>query len=184
MDYQWFRSFTGQGVSFVTRLRPKAVYKVLERRPVNKEKGLSRDQVIQLNSAHALKRGAPKLRRVGFIDRESGRKYVFLTNNFSLSASTIAAIYKDRWQVELFFKAIKQNLKIKAVVGLSRNAILTQVWIAMVTYLLVALARHSAKKGWTVQRVLRVLQVNLLERSRFWTYLKQILTGRKKANLR
>lgn len=163
VDYQWFKSLTDKGVSFVTRLRSKAVYTVLERNPVNKSQGLLSDQVIQLNSAHALKRGTPKLRRVGFRDKESGKFYLFLTNNFSLSAATIAAIYKDRWQVELFFKAIKQNLKIKTFVGLSKNAILTQIWIAMITYLLVAFARHSAKAGWTVQRILRVIQLNLFE---------------------
>ncbi|NRA23538.1 MAG: transposase [Oleispira sp.] len=74
------------------------------------------------------------------------------------------AIYKDRWQVELFFKAIKQNLKIKTFIGQSKNAILTQIWIAMITYLLLAFARHSAKTGWTVQRILRVIQVSLFER--------------------
>ncbi len=181
VDYQWFRSLTDQGVSFVTRLRPKAVYKVLERHLVDKTKGLISDQTIQLNSAHAIKRGAPKLRRVGFTDSDSGKRYVFLTNNFTLSAGTIAAIYKDRWQVELFFKAIKQNLKIKAFVGLSRNAILTQIWIAMITYLLIALARHSAKKGWTVQRILRVIQVNLFERKPLKELLKPSRFRHKKS---
>lgn len=164
VDYEWFGNLTNQGVSFVTRLRPKAVYEVLERKSVIESKGIISDQIIQLNSAHALKRGAPKLRRVGYMDKESGKEYVFLTNNFKLCAATIAAIYKDRWQVELFFKAIKQNLKIKTFVGLSKNAILTQIWIAMITYLLLAFARHSAKTGWTVQRILRVIQVNLFER--------------------
>lgn len=164
VDYEWFKSLTDKGVFFVTRVRAKSVYKVLERSPVNKSHGITSDQVIQLSSAHALKRGAPKLRRIGFRDQETGKFFAFLTNNFSLSAKTIAAIYKDRWQVELFFKAIKQNLKIKAFVGRSRNAILTQIWIAMITYLLVAFARHSAKEGWTVQRMLRVLQLNLFER--------------------
>lgn len=164
VDYQWFGTLTNQGVSFVTRLRPKAVYTVLERQPPLTEKGIMSDQVIQLNSAHAIKRGAPKLRRIGYRDKETGKFYVFLTNNFALAASTIAAIYKDRWQVELFFKAIKQNLKIKAFVGLSKNAILTQIWIALITYLLLAFARHSAKSGWTVQRILRIIQVNLFER--------------------
>lgn len=164
VDYQWFGDLTKQGVSFVTRLRSKAVYKVLERRVVNKTQGVSSDQIIQLNSAHALKRGTPKLRRIGFRDSETGKRYEFLTNNFTLSPNTIAAIYKDRWQVELFFKAIKQNLKIKTFVGLSRNAVLTQIWIALITYLLVALARHHAKSGWTVQRIMRVLQLNLFER--------------------
>lgn len=164
VDYQWFGDLTKQGVNFVTRLRPKAVYKVLARHQVNRNQGVSSDQVIQLNSAHALKRGAPKLRRIGFKDRESGKRYVFLTNNFSLSAATIAAIYKDRWQVELFFKAIKQSLKIKTFIGRSKNAVLTQIWIAMITYLLIAMARHNAKSGWTVQRILRVLQLNIFER--------------------
>ncbi|HAC33905.1 MAG TPA: IS4 family transposase [Gammaproteobacteria bacterium] len=164
VDYQWFRSLTDKGVFFVTRLRTKAVYKVLERRKVDRSQGILSDQVIQLNSAHALKRGAPVLRRVGFRDSETGQFYQFLTNNLALSASTIAAIYKERWQVELFFKAIKQNLKIKTFVGLSKNAVLTQIWIAMITYLLVAFARHSAKAGWTVQRIMRVIQLNLFER--------------------
>jgi len=97
---------------------------------------------------------------------------MFLTNNFSLAAATIAAIYKNPWQVELFFKAIKQNLKIKAFVGLLRNVMLTQVWIAMITYLLVAFARHSAKAGWTVQRILRLIQLNLFERRSLLDMLK------------
>jgi hypothetical protein len=164
VDYQWFASLTNQGVSFVTRLRSKAVYRVLERKPVNAQAGVTSDHTIELSSAHAIKRGAPKLRRVGYRDADTGKHYAFLTNNFTLSAVTIAAIYKDRWKVELFFKAIKQSLKIKAFVGTSKNAVLTQVWIALIVYLLVAFARYSAKAGWTVLRMLRVLQLNLFER--------------------
>lgn len=81
-----------------------------------------------------------------------------------MAVSTIAAIYKDRWKVELFFKAIKQNLKLKAFLGRSRNAIQTQIWIAMIAYLLVSFARHLGQEGWTVQRLLRIIQVNLFER--------------------
>jgi putative transposase len=164
VDYEWFKSLTDKGVFFVTRLRAKAVFQVEERKIVDKSRGVTSDQIIQLNSAHAIKRGAPKLRRVGYKDPETGKFFQFLTNNFSLSANTIAAIYKERWQVEIFFKTIKQNLKIKAFLGRSKNAILTQIWVAMTTYLLVAFARHSAKKGWTVQRMLRVLAVNIFER--------------------
>ena len=171
VDYQWFKSLTDKGVFFVTRLRARAVYRVEERRYADNSKGVLSDQLIQLSSAHALKRGAPLLRRIGYRDVTTGKFYEFLTNNFQLSASTIAAIYKDRWQIELFFKAIKQNLKIHAFVGTSRNAVLTQIWIAMITYLLLAFARHSAKAGWTVQRVMRVIQLNLFERRR----LKDIL---------
>lgn len=104
------------------------------------------------------------LRRIGYCDATTGKFYEFLTNNFTLAAATIAAIDKDRWQVKLFFKAIKQNLKIKAFVGTSKNAVLTQIWIAMLTYLLLAFARQSAKSGWTVQRIMPVIQLNLFDR--------------------
>lgn len=164
VDYQWFKSLTDKGVFFVTRLRAKAVYSVQERRPVPASSTVTSDEVIQLSSAHALKRGAPLLRRVGYCCPQTGKNYEFLTNHFGLAAATIAAIYKDRWQVELFFKAIKQNLKIKAFVGTSRNAVLTQIWIAMIVYLLVSFARYAAQSGWTVARMLRVLQLNLFER--------------------
>lgn len=161
IDYAWFGSLTKQGVSFVTRLRPNAVYKVTQS---HNSIGVDYDQSIELTSAHAQKQGAPKLRLVGYTCPETLRKYRFITNNFKLSARTIAAIYKDRWQVELFFKAIKQNLKIKAFLGGSKNAVMTQIWIAMISYLLLAYARHSARKGWTVQRIMRVLQLSLFER--------------------
>lgn len=164
VDYQWFKSLTDKGVFFVTRLRAKAVYTMKERRPIPSDSTVTSDQIIQLSSAHALKRGAPLLRRVGYRCPQTGKHYQFLTNHFGLAATTIAAIYKDRWQVELFFKAIKQNLKIKAFVGTSRNAVMTQLWIAMIVYLLVAFARYAAQSGWTVQRMLRVLQLNLFER--------------------
>ena len=89
VDYQWFGSLTQQGVSFVTRMRTKSVYRVLERKAANRNKGITSDQIIQLSSAHAIKRGAPTLRRVGYIDKASGKKYLFLTNNFNLCALTM-----------------------------------------------------------------------------------------------
>jgi IS4 transposase len=170
--YEWFKVLTNQKVNFVTRLRVKSVYEILEDFPVIESKGIISDQTIQFNSVHALKRGVPKLRLVTYYDSEGDKTYQFLTNNFQLCSATIASIYKDRWQVELFFKAIKQNLKIHAFVGVSRNAVMTQIWIAMITYLLLAYARHSAKTGWTVQRILRVIQLNLFERKN----LREILT--------
>jgi putative transposase len=101
---------------------------------------------------------------VDYRDPETGKHYEFLTNNFSLCAQTIAEIYKERWQVELFFKWIKQNLKIKAFVGNSKNAILTQIWIALCTYLILAYLKFSAKLGWSLQSMLRLLQLNLFMR--------------------
>ena len=171
VDYGWYKSLTDKGVFFVTRLRPNSIYKVTERHDTPAGSGVTSDQTIQLNSAHALKRGAPPLRRVGYREPETGKHYVFLTNHFGLSARTIAAIYKERWQVELFFKAIKQNLKIKAFVGTSRNAILSQIWIALCTYLLLAYARFVSSTSWSIQRFMRVLQLSLFERRDLITLL-------------
>ena len=165
VDYQWFAQLTLQNVSFVTRLRPKTVYQVKSSRSVLETKGIIADECIELSSAHAKKRGAPELlRRIEFYDTDKKRTFEFLSNNFHLAASTIAAIYKDRWKIELFFKAIKQNLKLKSFLGRSRNAIQTQIWIALIAYLLVNFAKHMAQEGWSVQRLLRIIQVNLFER--------------------
>ena len=177
VDYGWYGSLTKQGVSFVTRLRPNAVYKVTK---VHQSVGVDYDQTIELTSAHAQKQGAPKLRLIGFTCPDTQREYRFVTNNFKLAASTIAAIYKDRWQVELFFKAIKQNLKIRAFLGSSKNAVMTQIWIAMISYLLLAYCRHCAKKGWTVQRIMRVLQVSLFERKSLVELLNPVPPDKQK----
>ena len=178
VDYQWFAEMTDEKVSFVTRLRPKTVYQVKSKSKILTCKGILADESIELCSDYAKKRGAPKLlRRIEFYDKAKKRTFEFLTNNFHLAASTIAAIYKDRWKVELFFKAIKQNLKLKAFIGRSRNAILTQIWIALIAYLLVSFAKHLAQEGWTVQRMLRIIQVNLFERK----YLKSLFSPDKRS---
>ena len=99
----------------MTRFRPKSVYQVIQQHSMLESKGILKDETIQLNSAHALKRKAVVLRRIEYRDGQSGKHFSFLSNNFHLVASTVAAIYKDRWQVELFFKSIKQNLKLNAL---------------------------------------------------------------------
>lgn len=163
-DYEWFKALNNKGIFFVTRVRKNAPWKVEERRTVDKSKGLTTDQTITLTGIKPKRIGVPKLRRIGYRDPESGQYYEFLTNNFDLSAQTIAEIYKERWQIELFFKWIKQNLKIKAFVGNSKNAILTQVWIALCTYLTLAYLKFIAKLGWSLQGMLRLLQLNLFMR--------------------
>jgi len=172
VDYEWFKSLTDKGVFFVTRLRAKAVYEVVDEYAVTEGSGVLQDQDIQLSSAHALKRGAPLLRRVVYRCPQTDKTYEFLTNHFELAAKTIAGIYKDRWQVELFFKAIKQSLNIHAFLGTSRNAVMTQLWIALIVYLLVAYARYAARTGWTVLRILRLLRMNLFERKTLQEILK------------
>ena len=171
-DYSWYNRLNSQGIFFVTRLRKNARYRVTERRRVPKSKGLTSDQTIQLTGAKADK--CPiRLRRVGFKDAETGIQYYFLTNNFKLAASTIAEIYKARWQIELFFKWIKQNLKIKSFLGTSRNAVMTQIWIAICVYLLLAYLKFVSQISQSMQHILRLLQLNLFDRRD----LLQLLSG-------
>ena len=163
-DYGWYQQLTDKGIYFVTRLKKNAKYRTLERRAVLKDKGLTCDQTIELTGARTAKRCPVPLRRIGYTDTETGKHYVFLTNNFQLSAKTIADIYKARWQVELFFKWIKQNLKIKAFIGTSKNAVMTQIWIALCVYLLLAYVKFQSKLTKSMQQILRLLQVNLFEK--------------------
>ena len=162
-DYAWYKQLNNNDISFVTRLKTNARYQVIERRAVLKNKGLTCDQTIQLTGAKA--ENCPiRLRRIGYKDADTGIHYTFLTNHFTLAASTIADIYKARWQVELFFKWIKQNLKVKSFLGTSKNAVLTQIWIAMCVYLLLSYIRFLNNIRPSLQQMLRLLQLNLFER--------------------
>ncbi len=125
---------------------------------------MSSDQVIKFTSLKSAKECPIQLRRIGYRDKETGKHYIFLTNNFKLSAKTIADIYKSRWQVELFFKWVKQNLKIKTFVGTSKNAVMTQIWIAVCVYLLLAFIKFQSKMKKSMQQILRLLQLNLFEK--------------------
>jgi len=170
-DYAWYNQLNDNGIFFVTRQRKNAVYQVIERKPVIKAKGLTSDQTIQLTGVKA-KQCPIQLRRIGYRDAETGKHYVFLTNNFSLAAITIAQIYKARWQIELFFKWIKQNLKIKTFLGTSKNAVMTQIWIAVCVYLLLAYIKFISQIGNSLQQMLRLLQLNLFERRNLQALLR------------
>ena len=163
-DYGWYKQLTDKGIFFVTRLKSNAQYRVLRRRQVLKDKGVTSDQTIAFTGVQTSKRCPIPLRRIGYRDPETGKHYVYLTNNFKLAASTIADIYRSRWQIELFFKWIKQNLKIKSFVGTSKNAVLTQIWIALCIYLLLAYLKFQSKLGKGMQQILRLLQLNLFEK--------------------
>jgi hypothetical protein len=171
-DYAWYNQLNSQSIFFVTWLRKNACYRVTERRNVCKSKGLSSDQTIQLTGARA--GNCPiSLRRIGYKDAETGIQYYFLTNNFDLAAATIAEIYKARWQIELFFKWLKQSLKIKSFLGTSRNAVMTQIWIAVCVYLLLAYLKFASQIGSSFQHILRLLQLNLFDRRG----LRELLVG-------
>jgi hypothetical protein len=162
-DYQWFADLTQTGIFFITRQKRNAIYRVTERRNVNKKQGLCSDQTIRLTSIKGQECPHP-LRRIGYRDPETKKHYVFLTNNFKLSPKTIADIYKDRWQIEIFFRWIKQNLKIKAFIGNSRNAVMTQIYVALIAYLLLFLFKYLSKVSVSLQNLLRVIQLNLFRK--------------------
>ena len=159
-DYAWYAQLTAQKIFFVTRQKRNARYEVLERRKVNTHQGLLSDHTIRLTGAKAQECPVP-LRRIAYRDTATGRRYVFLTNHFQLAAKTIADIYKERWQIEIFFRFIKQNLKIKAFIGNSENAVLTQIYAALIVYLLLCYLKFMCNLSITLQKCIRILQLNL-----------------------
>lgn len=163
IDYGFLFRLAQDGVYFVTRQKVNARVKVTERFEVDWHRGLTSDHNVILlgQKAHAY---PAVLRRVGYRAPETGKHYVFWTNAFHLSAATVAAIYKQRWQIELFFKAIKQHLKIKTFLGTSENAVMTQIWVALITYLILAFLRFKAGLGLSFHQMLRLLQINLFDR--------------------
>ena len=140
------------------RLKSNADVDHLLKRVGRKGKGITNDQQIRLKGI------AEHLRLISYTDQETGKEYRYVTNAHHLKANEVADIYKERWQIEQFFKWIKQNLKIKTFLGTSRNAVLTQVWIALCVYLLLAFLKFKAKLGASMQQMLRLLQLNLFER--------------------
>lgn len=167
LDFAWLHKLTGKKIWFVTRLKRGINYRVVKRHRVIKSKGLTSDQTIRFTGSKA--KDCPiQLRRIGYRDPETGQHYVFVTNIFHLSARTIADIYRERWQVELFFKWIKQNLKIKSFLGTSKNAVMTQIWIAIVTLLLLAYYKFRAKLTHGLSQILKLLQLNLFSRRNVW----------------
>lgn len=149
---------------FVTRAKHNTRLRRLYSEPVDKSTGLRFDQTVVLEN-YAVKKSYPqKMRRIGYRDLETGKAYVFLTNNFTLPALTIAQLYKCRWQVELFFKWIKQHLRIKKFYGNSANAVKTQVWIAISTYVLVAIMKKRLKLSYSLYTILQILSVMPFEK--------------------
>ena len=157
-DYGWYQTLMKNNIFFVTRLKCNARIKYLHKRRGRKATGVNNDQAILLGNI------PQPLRLVCYCDPETGKEYRFVTNADHLDAKTIANLYKERWQIEQFFKWIKQNLKIKTFLGTSRNAVLTQIWIALCVYLLLSFLKFKAKLGISMQQMLRLLQLNLFER--------------------
>jgi hypothetical protein len=171
-DYRLFAAWTQAGVFFVTRLKDNAVYKVLEHRQVNGRHILA-DQTIQFSGVAAREKCSHPLRRVVVWDPEHQREIVLLTNLMRFTAGTVAAIYKERWQIELFFKALKQNLKVKTFVGTSENAVHIQLWTALIAILLLKFMQMKSSFGWSLSNLSAMFRMVLLTYRNLWRWLNE-----------
>jgi hypothetical protein len=163
VDFAWLASIDAVDAYFVTRLKKSINWNRVVSHPVDKSLGLRSDQEILVTSQRLKKLYPKRVRRVSFRDDIQNRTLVFLTNNFSLPAATIAALYKARWEIELFFKWIKQNLRMKTFYGTSSNAVKTQIWTAMVVYLVLAILKERYQLEPSLSKLLHFLEVNLFE---------------------
>jgi len=171
LDYTLYERWSRTGVYFVTRSHSNMVYEVVETRVLAMRGSVLSDQTIKLSSHYAQKRCPTTLRRVVVWNADHEREFVFLTNITHLAASTIAAIYKERWQIELFFKALKQNLKIKTFVGTSENAVQVQIWTALIAMLLLKFLLLKSTWAWSLSNLAAMLRFNLLSYRDLWVWL-------------
>lgn len=172
VDFNRLHRFVIENAFFVTRAKRRLRSRVVESRPVELGGGVRADQVIKLTGSTSRKTYPERLRKVRYYDAERLKMLAFLTNDFSLPASVIAQLYRCRWQIELFFKWIKQNLKIKTFYGYSNNAVRTQVWIAVCTYVLVVIARKELKLEASLSQILQIVSVSVFDK----VPLPQLLT--------
>jgi len=160
-DYELFGRWTDQKIYFVTRLKDNAAYEVQEKGPLPAHRNILADELIQFTGEKARKDCPCLLRRVVVWDPAGDREIVLLTNLLEFGPTTIAAIYKDRWEIELFFKALKQNLKVKSFVGTSENALRIQIWTALIAILLLKWMHHLSKEKWSLSNLASMLRLNL-----------------------
>jgi Transposase DDE domain/Domain of unknown function (DUF4372) len=160
-DYALYGKWTEQKIYFVTRLKENAKYEVLEEGPIPVNRNIRADELIQFTGDKAQKDCPYPLRRVVVWDVVGDREIVLLTNLMEFGSTTIAAIYKDRWEIELFFKALKQNLKVKSFVGTSENALRIQIWTALIAILLLKWVHHLSKAKWSLSNLASMLRLNL-----------------------
>ena len=163
VDFQRLHQFEMAGAFFVTRSKTNLQFNRLASRPVDASTGVRSDQIIWLRNPASIQHYPDKLRRIHYVDAKTGKSLVFLTNNFDLPAATIAQLYKCRWQVELFFKWIKQNLRITHFYGTTDNAVKTQVWVAVTVYVLAAIVRKQLGLEVSLSQLLQILSVNIFE---------------------
>ena len=181
LDFQRLYGFVLATAFFVTRAKTNLQFNRLESRPVDPATGVCSDQIIWLRNLSSVRHYPDKLRRIHYVDADTGKSLIFLTNHFALPALTIARLYKCRWQVELFFKWIKQHLRIKHFYGLSDNAVKIQIWISICVYVLVAIVKKQVRSEHSLYSILQILSVNAFEQEPLHHVLRnsetQILDG-------
>jgi len=163
IDYNWLYSLTQQKLFFVMKVKSNMQYTVLGQQDVLKKKGIVSDCQIKLTGQESKDNYPKTLRLVTYVDQETGEEHQFFTNNFKLAARTIADLYKSRWNIEIFFKWIKQNLKIKSFLGTSKNAVMTQIWAAMIYYLLLSFFKFQTKCRHSLHELTRIVGEILLD---------------------
>lgn len=171
VDFAWLYSLHQQAVGFVTRLPGNIRYQVVRDNPVPADSPVLADQTIRLSTAYSRSRYPATLRLVHYREPETGKNYIFLTNRPDLAALAVADLYRQRWQIETFFRWIKQNLKIKTFYGTSENAVLIQIWTAMIAYLLLLWLKLRSWAGWSVLELTRLVQNLIMERCNLWALL-------------
>jgi hypothetical protein len=172
IDFRWFASIAAAGAFFVTRARSNFTYTVTGQHPAPLKNGVLSDEMIALVGYYQKTAYPHPLRRIVYHDPETGKHLVFITNNLRLAASSIAKIYKARWQIEVFFKWIKQNLRIKTFLGTSKNAVMTQIWVAMCYYLMLAYIKFQSKYARSLYYLHRIIRATVLERYTFIDLLR------------
>lgn len=160
-DFSLFNTWTEQGVYFVTRMKEGTAFKIVQERPLPQHRNILADQVVRLTGTEAKEKCPYPLRRVVVWDADREREIVLLTNHLEFGSTTIAAIYKDRWEIEVFFKTLKQNLKVKTFVGTSENALRIQIWTALIAILLLKWMHHLSRAGWSMANLAALLRMNL-----------------------
>jgi hypothetical protein len=172
-DYKLFAFWTGNGIFFVTRLKENADYVVVKECAIPQNRPIVSDQLIQFTGYKAHKHCPYTLRRVVVWDKEEQEEIVLLTNHLNFGATTIAAIYKDRWSIEVFFKTIKQHLKVKTFVGTTENALSIQIWTALIAILLIKYLQFKSTFGWSLSNLIAFLRWNLFTYRNLWEWINK-----------
>jgi hypothetical protein len=172
-DYDLFGRWTAQGVYFVTRMKDNAIYEVIGERRIPQNRHILKDELMELRGFKAIEKCPYPLRRVEAYDPDTDKVLVFLTNQLELGSTTIAAVYKDRWQMEIFFKALKQNLKIKTFVGTTANAVKIQIWTALIAMLILRFLQLRSQFQWSLSNLVALLRMNLFTHRDLWAWLNK-----------